>query len=35
MGTVPAVVVPKLLESTGLRKEGVDLWEINEGFASS
>ena len=34
MGIGPVVAIPKLLESTGLRKEDVDLWEINEAFAS-
>lgn len=34
MGIAPVVAIPKLLESTGLNKEDVDLWEINEAFAS-
>ena len=34
MGIAPVVAVPKLLESAGLKKEDVDLWEINEAFAS-
>lgn len=34
MGIAPVVAIPKLLESTGLKKEDVDLWEINEAFAS-
>ena len=34
MGIGPVVAIPKLLENTGLRKEDVDLWEINEAFAS-
>jgi len=34
MGIAPVVAIPKLLESTGLKKEDVDLWEINEAFSS-
>jgi len=34
MGIAPVVAIPKLLENTGLKKEDVDLWEINEAFAS-
>ena len=34
MGIAPVVAIPKLLKSTGLKKEDVDLWEINEAFAS-
>lgn len=34
MGIAPVVAIPKLLESVGLKKEDVDLWEINEAFAS-
>ena len=34
MGIAPVVAIPKLLESTGLKEEDVDLWEINEAFAS-
>ncbi|OQV01526.1 hypothetical protein CLAIMM_06867 [Cladophialophora immunda] len=34
MGVGPAVVIPKLLDYTGLKKEEVDIWEINEAFAS-
>lgn len=34
MGIAPVVAIPKLLESAGLKKEDVDLWEINEAFAS-
>nr|XP_012553143.2 acetoacetyl-CoA thiolase isoform X1 [Bombyx mori] len=29
----PAVAIPKLLEKTGVRKEDVALWEINEAFS--
>ncbi|KAF2745071.1 3-ketoacyl-CoA thiolase B [Sporormia fimetaria CBS 119925] len=34
MGIGPAVAVPKLLEHTGIKKEEVGIWEINEAFAS-
>ena len=34
MGVGPVVAIPRLLEHTGLKKEDVDLWEINEAFAS-
>ncbi|KAE8233530.1 hypothetical protein CF326_g1432 [Tilletia indica] len=34
MGIGPALAVPKLLEQTGVAKEEVDLFEINEAFAS-
>ncbi|OAP59782.1 acetyl-CoA acyltransferase [Fonsecaea erecta] len=34
MGVGPAVVIPKLLDYTGLKKEDVTIWEINEAFAS-
>jgi acetyl-CoA acyltransferase 1 len=34
MGVGPAVVIPKLLEFTGLKTEEVKVWEINEAFAS-
>lgn len=34
MGIGPALAIPKLLEYTGLSKEDVDIWEINEAFAS-
>ncbi|CAD6931400.1 unnamed protein product [Tilletia controversa] len=34
MGIGPALAVPKLLEQTGVAKEEVDLYEINEAFAS-
>ncbi|KAL3277128.1 hypothetical protein HHI36_012483 [Cryptolaemus montrouzieri] len=29
----PAVAIPKLLEQTGVKKEDVALWEINEAFS--
>ncbi|KAI0083152.1 thiolase [Irpex rosettiformis] len=34
MGVGPAYAIPKLLEKTGLSKDDVDFWEINEAFAS-
>ncbi|KAF2499955.1 thiolase [Lophium mytilinum] len=34
MGVGPAVAIPKLLEYTGVAKEEVGIWEINEAFAS-
>ena len=34
MGVGPAYAIPKVLEKTGLRKEDVDFFEINEAFAS-
>ncbi|KAF9453780.1 3-ketoacyl-CoA thiolase [Macrolepiota fuliginosa MF-IS2] len=34
MGISPAFAVPKMLEQVGLKKEDVDIYEINEAFAS-
>ncbi len=34
MGIGPAVAIPKLLKKTGMGKEEIGLWEINEAFAS-
>ncbi|KAJ4382351.1 hypothetical protein N0V86_002685 [Didymella sp. IMI 355093] len=34
MGVGPALVIPKLLDYVGVSKEEVDVWEINEAFAS-
>lgn len=34
MGIGPALAIPKLLNYTGVAKEEVDIWEINEAFAS-
>ena len=34
MGIGPWKVIPVVLEKTGLSKEDVDIWEINEAFAS-
>ncbi|KAI1049486.1 hypothetical protein LB506_005242 [Fusarium annulatum] len=34
MGVGPAIAIPKLLDSTGLTKDDIHRWEINEAFAS-
>ena len=34
MGVGPAEAIPKLLDHAGLKKEDIDLYEINEAFAS-
>lgn len=34
MGIGPALAIPKLMEQTGIQKEEVNVWEINEAFAS-
>jgi acetyl-CoA acetyltransferase family protein len=34
MGIGPVFAVPKLLEKHGLRVEDIDVWELNEAFAS-
>lgn len=34
MGIGPAVAIPKLLDYTGISKDDVGVWEINEAFAS-
>ncbi|KAJ8495849.1 hypothetical protein ONZ51_g1446 [Trametes cubensis] len=34
MGISPVAAIPKVLAKAGLRKEDVDVWEINEAFAS-
>ncbi|NMG73683.1 acetyl-CoA C-acyltransferase [Aromatoleum diolicum] len=34
MGIGPVLAVPKLLEKAGLKVEDIDLWELNEAFAS-
>lgn len=34
MGVGPALAIPKLLDYTGIKKEEVGIWEINEAFAS-
>ncbi|KAI0335298.1 thiolase [Cubamyces sp. BRFM 1775] len=34
MGISPVAAIPKVLAKAGLQKEDVDVWEINEAFAS-
>ena len=34
MGVGPAFAIPKVLAKTGLSKDDVDFYEINEAFAS-
>ncbi len=34
MGVGPAYAIPKLLEKAGLTTDDIDLWEVNEAFAS-
>jgi acetyl-CoA acetyltransferase len=34
MGIGPVYAVPKLLKRQGLRLEDIDVWELNEAFAS-
>lgn len=34
MGIGPAYAIPKALEKTGLSVENIDIWEVNEAFAS-
>jgi acetyl-CoA C-acetyltransferase len=34
MGIGPVFAVPKLLERAGLKVDDIDLWELNEAFAS-
>jgi acetyl-CoA C-acetyltransferase len=34
MGIGPVFAIPKLLQRHGLKIDGIDLWEINEAFAS-
>lgn len=34
MGIGPAIAIPKLLKYTGLNTEDVNVWELNEAFAS-
>ena len=34
MGIGPAFAIPKVLELSGLNKDEIDIWEINEAFAS-
>lgn len=34
MGIGPAFAIPELLRKTGLKKEDIDIFELNEAFAS-
>ena len=34
MGIGPVFAIPKLIEAAGLRQDDIDLWELNEAFAS-
>jgi acetyl-CoA acyltransferase len=34
MGIGPVFAIPRLLENAGLSKDDIDLWELNEAFAS-
>jgi acetyl-CoA acyltransferase 1 len=34
MGIGPAVAIPDLLAKTGKKVSDIDIWEINEAFAS-
>ena len=34
MGIGPVFAIPRLLENVGLKQDDVDLWELNEAFAS-
>ena len=34
MGIGPVFAVPKLLQRTGVKMDDIDLWELNEAFAS-
>jgi len=34
MGVGPATAIPKLLDYTGIQKDDIGIWEINEAFAS-
>ena len=34
MGIGPAVAIPKALDQAGLKKEDIDIWEVNEAFAA-
>jgi len=34
MGIGPAVAIPELLAKTGKKVSDIDIWEINEAFAS-
>ena len=34
MGIGPVYAIPRLLDNSGLRQDDIDLWELNEAFAS-
>jgi acetyl-CoA acyltransferase 1 len=34
MGIGPAFAIPELLRKTGVKKEDIDIYELNEAFAS-
>ena len=34
MGIGPVFAVPRLLQRTGLKMDDIDLWELNEAFAT-
>ena len=34
MGIGPVFAVPKLLQRAGMKMDDIDLWELNEAFAS-
>ena len=34
MGIGPVFAIPRLLKNAGLSKDDIDLWELNEAFAS-
>ena len=34
MGIGPVLAIPRLLENAGLKQDDIDLWELNEAFAS-
>jgi acetyl-CoA acyltransferase len=34
MGVGPAYAIPRLMEKAGMKTEQIDLWEVNEAFAS-
>ena len=34
MGVGPAYAIPKLMEKAGMKTDDIDLWEVNEAFAS-
>jgi len=34
MGIGPVFAIPRLLENAGLKQDDIDIWELNEAFAS-